>query len=115
MTRTLTGCMTYVDPQNLAATIAPENFELFLRAYLAKQCARLKKNPSAVMLFISTGYGTDIELKKTQWTIDTSERSTKGEIFSQCIDEYNRRLDFEQSCTLRLIEATPESESAIEV
>ena len=92
------------NPTDLANSISPENFELFLRAYMAKHFARFTKNPNIVMLVVSTGYGATAETAKVNWNIGTSNEQTVGEILASCIDEYNRRQEFTKTNTLWLIE-----------
>ena len=49
----------YLNPEQTASEISPENFELFVRAYVRQQIERLDVNPNIIMFVISTGYSTE--------------------------------------------------------
>jgi hypothetical protein len=98
-------------PQNLtiaelSSTLSSEEFELLVRHRLQAAFRTVAPNTSMIMLLAVTTYGNANELKEATWKIGTSAQ-TSGEILSECVDEHNRRLNFEKTCTLRLIEASP--------
>ena len=90
-------------PQELAASLTDEEFELLLRARVRTTLAALDpKGHPFVCFWIST-----YDIEKMHWDVGvSSDHKTKGEILSECVTEFNRRSGFKS--TLRLIEGTVE-------
>ena len=93
---------------SFANKVSPEEFELFLRRYLSRQVRRLPPNKTqSIFLKANILYNDDPgELRHVSWIImSLTDVRTEGEILSDVIDEHERRMDFQKTCTLRLIES----------
>lgn len=91
----------------IALSLSDEEFELVLRQRLQRAFTDLTPGTSMIMLLAVTTYASNNALKEVKWKVGTSN-TTEGEILTQVVTEYNRRVNFAKTCTLRLLETTAE-------
>lgn len=104
-----------VNLTELAKTISPEDFEIFLRHYVQRQFKRFvnsEPNSSLLMYVASCGYGKGTDIQNTHWALGISPEQTNGEILDGVIGEHIRRADFKRTYTLRLLEGKAEASPA---
>ena len=85
-------------PQEIAARLTPQQFELLVRSYIKTQRERLPKK------FRIMFWAPEYREEPGHWDINTNGTETKGEILAEVVTEHMRRLGFEESCKLNLIE-----------
>lgn len=96
--------MSNLNIRQLAEELTSVQFEQLLRFRLQLEWSKMAVKPGMAMLVISTPYGKD-EYINCSWTIGHSGKNqTSGELFDQACTEYVRRVEFEQTCKLKLIE-----------
>lgn len=102
--------MTLLDLNRLAESLTAPQFEQLLRLRLAGAIKQLPRGHS-IMLFAGGTYSGDQALHSCNWKIgDLSKDTTSGEILDDCVAEHLRRIAFNNSNKLLLIEASPEVE-----
>lgn len=101
----------FLDLDAMARTLSAEQFELLLRARVQIEFDRLSPETREISFNIWCDYGESRRIKAATWRVGSYDTNTKGEILADCIQEHNRRLSFEESCTLRLLETPVEAVS----
>jgi hypothetical protein len=98
--------MTTLDLLRLSESLTAPQFEQLLRLRLATAIKQLPRGHS-IMLFAGGTYSGEMALHHCDWKIgDLSKDQTSGEILDDCVVEHLRRLNFNKTNKLNLIEGT---------
>jgi GH24 family phage-related lysozyme (muramidase) len=97
--------MAFHDINLLAATLSPQEFELLLRAYVAKQLNDNNTKADFVSFFYSCRHS-----ETQRWTVSRytngDDTKTTGEVLAMCTVEAARREVADKANTLLLLEHT---------